>query len=118
MMRAPRAVIAALCLLSASSAAAQLAEPNTRNARMRVGPLALNPTFELLNLGIDTNVFNEPGDQKKRDFTFTLSPRTEAWLKFGRAWLTGNIREDIKIGRASCRERGKNVVGAEFTKKD
>src|SRR5262249_18702518 len=90
MMRAPRAAIAALCLLTAARAGAQIVEPNTTSARVRIGPLALNPTFELLNLGIDTNVFNEPGDQKKRDFTFTVSPRTDAWLQIGRTWLTGN----------------------------
>jgi hypothetical protein len=111
MMRAPRAAIAALCLLTASSAAAQIAEPNTTGARVRIGPLALNPAFELLNLGIDTNVFNEPGDQKKRDFTFTVAPRTDAFLKVGRAWLTGNIREEILWYQKYDSERAANTTG-------
>ena len=111
MMRARRALAAALFLLVASSAGAQSVEPNTENARVRIGPLALNPTIELLNLGIDTNVFNEPGDQKKRDFTFTLSPRTEAWLRVGRAWLTGSIREDILWYQKYDTERAANTYG-------
>jgi hypothetical protein len=111
MMRARWAAIAALILLPASSAGAQIVEPNTGSARVRIGPLALNPTIELLNLGIDTNVFNEPGDQKKRDFTFTLSPRTDAWLQVGRAWLTGNIREDILWYQKYDTERAANTLG-------
>src|SRR5262249_36314590 len=62
-------------------------------------------------LGIDTNVFNEPGDQKKRDFTFTVSPRTDAWLQIGRTWLTGNIREDILWYQKYDTERAANTTG-------
>ena len=47
-----------------------------RDARFRTGPLYTTPTLLLKELGIDSNVFNETGDQKS-DFTFTKKyPKT------------------------------------------
>src|SRR5262245_18079 len=36
--------------------------PEPSAIRVRVGPLAMTPRVELTNLGVDTNVFNEPND--------------------------------------------------------
>lgn len=92
----------------AGPADAQLTEPDVSKARVRVGPLLLNPGVELANFGIDSNVFNEPPDQAKRDFTFTLSPRTDLWMRAGRTWITGLAREDVLWYNTYSSERAAN----------
>ena len=92
------AVLSVLLLsarVSAQSGAAR-GDPDVSRARVRVGRLYLNPTIALTNLGWDTNVFNEP-DQSvpKRDFTLTVTPQTDLWLRMGRSWATGNVRSDL-----------------------
>src|SRR5215510_15273756 len=53
---------------------------------VHAGPLYVNPGILLKELGADTNVFNQPGDQKT-DFTFTLTPKADVALPFGRRGL-------------------------------
>jgi hypothetical protein len=56
----------------------------------------MNPTIALTNLGVDTNVFNEPEDRSpKKDFTLTVTPKTDLWVRLGNTWVTATIREDI-----------------------
>src|SRR5262249_25849170 len=57
------------------------------------------------------NVFNDPPDQERRDFTFTLTPRTDMWMKIGRGYLTGNVREDILWFQKYTSERAANTSG-------
>jgi hypothetical protein len=103
-------VLAVMCLalVSAVPALAQSDEPDLTKVRVKIGPLALNPTIELTNLGVDTNVFDAPVGAEQRDFTFTLSPRTDLWLRMGRTWLTGNVREDIVWFQKYSSERSAN----------
>lgn len=76
---------------------------------MRIGPLLLNPTISVSNVGVDNNVFNEPEDRDpKRDFTMTLTPATDLWLRIGPSWLTGNIKEDIVWFQTYASERAAN----------
>jgi putative beta-barrel porin BBP2 len=85
--------------------------PDPATVRMRVGPLWMNPRVELKNLGIDTNVFNQPDDQNpKSDFTFTLTPALDAWLRVGRSWLQSTIREDLVYYRDYSSERSTNEM--------
>ena len=79
---------AILILLCASTAHGQIPrEPDATRVRVRIGPLWLNPTLSLTNAGIDTNIFNESdADQPKRDFTLTVTPQTDVWLRMGRTW--------------------------------
>ena len=88
---------AVVLLLCAGTAHGQIPpEPDPSNARVRLGPLWLNPTVAVTDVGIDTNVFNDADeDEPKRDFTLTVSPQTDLSLRMGRTWLLGNIREDI-----------------------
>src|SRR5437667_5878310 len=105
-------------MLSAALARAQAPEPGAPDpakVRVRLGPLSLNPTFGLTNAGIDTNVFYER-DQlaPKRDFTMTVTPATDLWLRLGRTWLTGNIKEDLVYYNKYASERSANshfIVG-------
>ncbi len=70
--------------------------PNPASVRMRVGPLLMNPRLELKNIGVDTNVFNEPDDQNpKSDFTFTLTPTVDMWVRVGRSWFKFTVAEDL-----------------------
>jgi hypothetical protein len=99
-------------MLAAPLARAQTAEtggPDPAKVRVRIGPLSLNPTFGLTNAGIDTNIFNEP-DQlaPKRDFTMTVTPATDLWLRLGVTWLTGNIKEDLVYYNKYVIERSVN----------
>jgi hypothetical protein len=96
-----REILAALAfaLLLAPASSAQTPEdggPDPSLVRVRIGPLWMNPTISMPNVGIDTNVFNEPPNlTPKRDFTITVSPKTELWLRMGRTWLSGLVAEDI-----------------------
>ena len=105
----------ALCLsvLAVSSRASAQSpapgQPDLAKARVRVGRLYLNPTIALTNLGVDTNVFNEADESApKRDFTLTVTPQTDLWLRMGRSWLTGNVREDLVWYKTFASERSAN----------
>lgn len=103
--------IAGLCLLVAPCAFAQgdFVEPNPSKVRVQIGPLWMNPTIALTNLGVDTNVFNEPADlSPKRDFTATITPRTDVWLRLGRTWIVGNVDEGIVWYQKYATERSLN----------
>lgn len=102
---------AILILLYASTAHGQIPrEPDPSSVRVRIGPLWLNPTLSLTNAGIDTNVFNDAeADQPKRDFTLTVSPQADVWLRMGRTWVMGNIKEDIVWYNKYAGERSANT---------
>ena len=86
--RIPLAAIAG-AVFCVNVAAAQSTEPDPwEQARWRFGPLAVSPTVQLRNLGVDTNVFNSVDDPKK-DFTTTVAGGADWWLRLGRARLLG-----------------------------
>lgn len=85
----------------ASDAAARL-------ARLHFGPLAVNPSIALTNFGVDTNVFNEL-ENPKRDFTATVSPQGQFWLRLGKGRLSGNTRLDYVYFGHYTSERAVNV---------
>jgi hypothetical protein len=65
--------------------------------------------MSLTNFGIDQNVFNDPVDASpKRDFTLTITPSTDLWLRLGRTWFTGNIKGDIIWFKQFASERATN----------
>jgi len=78
-----------------------------QNVRMRIGPLFVNPTMALSNAGVDTNVFNEVTNPKS-DYTITITPATDLWLRFGPTWFQGNIKEDIVWFNKYASERSSN----------
>jgi len=70
--------------------------PDMRSVRIRMGPFYMNPRLELGNIGVDTNVFNEPDSQNpKEDFTFTLTPSIDVWMRAGRSWTKFTVSEDL-----------------------
>jgi hypothetical protein len=83
--------------------------PDPAKVRVRIGPLLMNPTIALTNIGIDRNVFNEPDEQHpKQDFTFTLTPATDIWLHAGRTWVTAKLLEDVTWYQKYASERTAN----------
>jgi hypothetical protein len=91
-------LFAALALLFSAGVEAQSipAEPDSSTIRVHLGPLWLNPTLALTNLGVDTNVFNAAtANAPQRDFTYTVTPQTDLYLRMGRTWLIGNVKEDL-----------------------
>lgn len=57
------------------------------SAPMRFGAFGVAPRVKITNLGVDTNVFNTLSDPQ-RDFTFTISPGTDLWLRAGRGLVS------------------------------
>ncbi|MGH9407877.1 MAG: outer membrane beta-barrel protein [Vicinamibacterales bacterium] len=78
-----RAVLPLTLLLMARPALAQESEPPADpldNALVRVGPLGINPSILLSDVGRDENVFND-ATTPKSDFTFTLTPKAEVLFR-------------------------------------
>ena len=73
---------------------------------VRLGPVALAPTLTLSNVGWDSNVFNQPSDvNPPDDFTAILRPEVHAWLRLGRARLSGRGTVDFFYFRDFQNER-------------
>lgn len=68
-------------------------EDPAETARVRIGPLFLQPHFGLKNVGLDNNVFNDPVNPRK-DWTATVSLGMLAGLRFGPARLTMRTTSD------------------------
>ena len=77
-----------LILLAAGTAAAQDDSGGPVAARFRLGPLAFSPALALHDVGIDSNVFNDPADPKG-DFTATVIPKVDLWLQLGSSLVSG-----------------------------
>jgi putative beta-barrel porin BBP2 len=109
-------VLVFLAALRPQIAAAQQAptgEPDPARVRLTIGPLLVNPTISLTNLGVDNNVFNEADQQNpKQDFTVTVTPAADFWLRFGPTWLSAQIKEDLVWYQEFESERSANTTYA------
>ena len=103
-----RPVTVALLVLAAPPLFAQTEDPSTP-ATVHFGRFALRPTLALTNLGVDDNVFDESDQANpKHDFTITVTPATDLWLRLGRAWLKGTVKEDLVYYQTYASERSVN----------
>jgi hypothetical protein len=96
--RVERGLLLLAGLFAAAGAAAQEMPrpPDLDRVRVTVGPVLINPTLAVPNAGIDTNVFNEPeSSDPDRDFTITITPAADVWMRMGRSWIVSNITEDL-----------------------
>jgi hypothetical protein len=103
--------ILAIALLRGVPAWAQESDgtPDVRNVRVRIGPVLMNPTIALTNLGVDHNVFNDPPDRSpKQDFTFTVTPASDFWVHAGPTWITAGLVESINWYQTYASERTGN----------
>ena len=110
-----RRLLVLLALVTACRVAPLAAQtsdaPDPATVSVRIGPVMMNPAISLTNIGVDNNVFNEPNQAlPKKDFTFTLSPNTDIWLRVGRTWVTGTLREDIVWYQKYASERSGNYT--------
>jgi hypothetical protein len=74
-------------LALAASAPALAQSPSPGRAEMQFGSLILRPRFEIREIGVDSNIFNETGEPRD-DFTATISPRLDVafdppWARAG-----------------------------------
>jgi Putative beta-barrel porin 2 len=80
------------------------------SVRFQVGPLFLNPILGLTNIGVDDNVFNDPSTANpESDFTMTVVPAVDLWLRFGPTWIYTNAREDLVYYQKFESERSANT---------
>ena len=103
------AVCVAVALLRGEPALAQDGGPDPNSVRIRMGPLMMNPTISISNIGIDRNVFNDPPDKSpKQDFTATIVPAADFWLHLGPTWVTASLNESINWFQQYSSERTAN----------
>ena len=113
-MRDTRVGVLALALLLAAAAPAR---PQTQappdpvdNARVQAGPFSLNPRLEFLNVGVDSNVFDE-AEGARQDFTATIRPSLDATMRLGRGRVTYRGSLDAVYFRKYKDERSLNRFG-------
>jgi hypothetical protein len=94
----------------AAPAGAQTTGDPSSNAAMRLGPLGLTPAISLMNVGIDSNVFNE-SHNPKQDYTAALRPRVTGWLHLGRALLSVEGQGEALYFQKYVSERSVNGSG-------
>ncbi len=71
----------------------QIPENTPPDSPIQLGPFYVTPTFELREIGIDTNVFNDD-DVKERDFTATPSAVATGVTLFGPMRFTGLLNTE------------------------
>ncbi len=88
-------------------AAAQMIRDPREHARSHVGPFYVTPTLERAEIGVDTNVFNNP--TAKADVTSTLLPHADVWVPFGqRALITASGTVELAYYQTFASERAVN----------
>jgi hypothetical protein len=97
-----------LLVLCASATSAQTGSQPEARPRVRLGPVGLTPGIGLTDLGVDTNVFNEPSNPK-RDFTATVTPALDASIHLGRARVAARTRLDLVYFARYAGERSANT---------
>jgi hypothetical protein len=88
-------------------AAQETTDDPVATARVHLGPLGLTPHFAIINVGIDDNVFNETSDPK-RDFTLTVEPAANVWMRTGRGLFSLDGRLDLVYFNTYSSERSVN----------
>jgi hypothetical protein len=83
--------------------------PDPAKVKVHVGPVMMNPTVTFGNIGVDDNVFNDSTNPKS-DFTMTISPKTDVWLRFLGTWFTGTMKEDVVWYQKYSSERSGNTT--------
>ena len=78
-------------LLAPAMAAGQSSSNPFEAARHVRGPFAINPSLSVVDVGVDTNVFNEVSNPKS-DFTAVFRPAADMWLQSGRVGLNARAQ--------------------------
>jgi hypothetical protein len=101
-----------LALVAPARALAQNAGDDVSTAKIHVGPLGLTPRIAIRNMGMDTNVFKSV-EAPKKDFTATIEPELDSWLRLGPAQFSGKSSVQwLYFGRAADeRSVGRSQAG-------
>lgn len=79
-----------------------------QSALFHFGPLALTPKVAIRNLGLDSNVFNASASPEQ-DFTMTVAPGVDAWLRVGRVLLSSRTTTEWVYYQKTASERSFNA---------
>ena len=102
--------LVAACLLWPATAHAQLTAPRER-AQIEFGPLSLYPSFQLVDAGKDSNVFDDHKDPQE-DYTFTLASRALVVTRLGANELMVSTGSDYVWFKNFKQERSSNALYA------
>jgi hypothetical protein len=81
-----------------------------KSSRIHVGPFYINTTLLLKEVGVDTNVFNQAGEQKS-DFTMTVTPQADVAVTFARrGLLKATVGSDLVYYQKYDTERSINPL--------
>jgi hypothetical protein len=106
----PGAATIIATLLAAPAIAQTQASSNpdpVESAVVRLGPVGINPSLAVRDIGVDNNVFHE-SDNPKSDFTFTVTPKAEVLFSPRRVHLTFSTAVDYVYFETYDSERGTN----------
>jgi hypothetical protein len=76
-------------------------------ARIRIGPVSVRPTFVLRDVGVDSNVFNDSG-QPQEDFSATTGAKLDVGLRLNRLIATYASTFEYIYFKEFKSERGSN----------
>lgn len=112
------AIVVGFVLMTPALTRAQVAPPqqldDATRPRIRIRGLSVNPTIAVSNAGVDSNVFNSV-DDPRRDFTMTVSPALNGWVRAGRARVAVRGQSDIVYFQRYASERSfDGGFGAKF----
>jgi hypothetical protein len=94
--------------MAPAGAYAQAVDDPRSQARLHFGPLAVTPRITIRDIGVDTNVFNaETGEE--RDFTMTIMPTADAWLRVGRLHLSSTTGLEWNYFQSATEQRAFNL---------
>lgn len=100
-------VVLGSALLAAAPAAAQITAPREA-AQIEFGPLALYPSLQIVDAGIDDNVFND-AVAPQSDYTATVSSRVLAVVRLGSNELLFQTGNDYVWFQDFAGERSSNA---------
>lgn len=100
-------VVIPAMLLGAAPAAGQITAPREA-AQIELGPLSLYPSLQIVDAGIDENVFND-GTAPQRDYTLTVSSRLLSVVRLGANELLFQTGNDYVWFREFASERSSNA---------
>ncbi len=104
-----RAALGMLLAMSAATASAQTtSSPDPiEGAIIRFGPVGINPSLAMRDVGVDNNVFHDDVDPKS-DFTFTVTPRADVLFSPRRLHLVFSTSVDYVYFQTYDSEAGTN----------
>jgi Putative beta-barrel porin 2 len=100
-------IVMGTVFVGAIPAGAQIAAPREA-AQAEFGPVALYPTLQLVDVGIDENVFND-GSAPQRDYTMTVATKVLAVVRLGTNELLFRAGSDYVWFQEFTSERSNNA---------